>query len=140
MKLSIDKQYKTQDGQPVRIICLDRIDSQWPGIGLYEIAPGCNEGILFINPQGQYSLPLQLVLPQNLIEVTPWGDFQIDEKVMVRSSAVEFWIRQHFAGISEGSKPMTWNNGYSSWTTYDNNDANKTSWTECRRPTPEGLA
>lgn len=33
-KISMDKQYKTRDGRPVRIICVDREDDDYPIVAL----------------------------------------------------------------------------------------------------------
>jgi hypothetical protein len=70
----------------------------------------------------------------DLIEVGPYDDFKVDDPVMVRDDSENKWVRRHFAGVAPDGKPVAWNVGATSWTT-----ESRTSWSFCRRPTPEEL-
>lgn len=64
----------------------------------------------------------------DLIEISPYEDFKIDDKVLVWDGfqSEKYKTKAHFAGIDEDGNPMTWNNGQTSFTsTY------KTEWNFC---------
>lgn len=44
------------------------------------------------------------------------------------------WTKRYFAGVSERSKPETFTDGTTSWSSHG-----KIEWDLCRRPTPEEL-
>lgn len=69
----------------------------------------------------------------DLIEVTPFCEFKIDDKVMVRDGEGS-WKRMHFAGVTMGGRPMVFNDGGTSWSF-----SYKTEWDECRSPTEDEL-
>lgn len=52
----------------------------------------------------------------DLVEVSPYEDFKIDEPVVVRDSDQQQWTRAHFAGVSPNGRPMSWCGGTTSWT------------------------
>lgn len=63
-------------------------------------------------------------------EPSPYEDWQIDDKIE-GSNDGENWTRGHFAGISKNGKPTTWCDGWTSWTTEDDND--KVYWKHARK-------
>jgi hypothetical protein len=64
----------------------------------------------------------------DLIEVSPYADFKIDDKVLVweNSSICPVKRRGHFAGVSEDGKPTIWDMGRTSFT-----ETNKVTWDNC---------
>ena len=63
----------------------------------------------------------------DLIEVSPYADFKIDDKVLVWITK-GIKIKRHFAGISEEGLPMAWEDGQTSFTT-----SLKTAWNYCEK-------
>ena len=76
----------------------------------------------------------------DLVEVSPYDDFEIDEPVMVRDSDDAAWARRHFAGVSNDGLPMAWPNGMTSFSiSCIVRSWRYLEWDECRRPTEEEL-
>ena len=124
----MDKKYKTKDGEPVRILCVDK-PGEYPVVGLI----GSSIHVEVWTLQGQYyeDKPYR----HDLVEVSEWDDFKIDEPVMVRDSEKENWKKAHFAGVSCRGYAKTWQDGETSWTS----DASTLTWKLCRKPTAEEL-
>ena len=131
--ISMDKKYKTRNGLPVRILCLDRKGDMYPVIGLVTIENGA-ESIHTFTADGRFNFS-----PEgdsyDLIEVSPYEDLKIDEPVMVRNSGAIDWSRRHFAGVAANGKVLCWDSGCTSFTAGES-----FGWDEGRRPTPEELA
>jgi len=137
VKIRLDGKYRTENGTTVRIICTDRVDNLCPCIGLWQFGNG-SEGVVYITEDGRYNLGD--LGGKQLIEVSPWSDFQIDEKVMVRDQTTKTWLRGYFAGISDYGLPTTWYGNRTSWSIAALRlSCLRYTWTECRRPTPEEL-
>ena len=112
-KITMTDIYKTVDGQPVRVLCTDRPDSQYPVIAIVGEAGSTSvEGYTsdgFYNSYKSYS-------SKNLIKVGPYDNLQIDDKVVVRDNEKEPWAKRHFAGVNEDGKALAWRSGYTSFT------------------------
>jgi hypothetical protein len=124
------KTYKTMSGRRYRNYCVN-------GGGLYPIHGAIefklNEWILV---RHSWELRSDSLSELDLIEVSPYDDFKIDDPVMVRiNSNSTRWERRYFAGVSTDGLPMAFNEGATSWSAQDRS----TIWCECRRPTPEEL-
>jgi hypothetical protein len=127
--IDMNKTYRTVAGQDVRILCVD-CSGEFPVIGLitrcshprHEVVHGWDSH----GNQGSHP-------NYNLVEVTPWDDFEIDELVMVRNGNGP-WLRRYFAGVDEG-RASSWEWGRTRWTAY----GGRVTWDECRRPTPVEL-
>lgn len=132
--ISMDKKYKTRSGLPVRILCLDMNNPDYPVVGVIRRQSGVEVAAIF-TPEGRFTV-LNGENECDLIEVSPYEDFKIDEPVMVRSSDEGRWCRRHFAGVDPEGRPMAWDSG----TTSFSNARPPLAWHECRRPTPEELA
>jgi len=133
MRVEMSKKYRTRDGETVRILCTDRPDRSYPIIAL----TGEGGWHLVSYTSGGYYSSGGLNSHYDLVEVTEWGDFQVDEPVMVRDKDDSEWERRYFAGVTKEGQPSTWRSGVTSWT---NMDGCPTScWDECRRPTEEEL-
>jgi hypothetical protein len=123
--ISMDKKYKTAYGEPVRILCVDGPDTNFPVIG--------------INVYGIYTWDIHGVSRYEnsnleLIEVSEWDDFKIDDKVIV-SMNNENCHKRYFAGVSLTGHPMTFAEGTTSWTS----KSAPVIWNLCRKPTEEEL-
>lgn len=124
--ISMDKTYKTADGQPMRVLCID-------ANGVYPVISLCVSGVALMHrADGTQYFDERF----NLIEVGPYDDFKIDEKVMVRDTNHEDWRQRLFRGINakDGRAHAC---QLSSWTK-DKRDPSV--WHQCRRPTAEELA
>jgi hypothetical protein len=140
MKISMDKQYKYRNGEPARVLCVDR-----PGIEKYPVLSMTKTGKLYRHTvNGSVCAEKE---DYDLIEVSPYDDFVIDEPVMVRDKTAETWARGYFAGVDKDGIPMTWAEGATSWSivnsatgwTIDGVEEFRYRWHECRRPTPDEL-
>lgn len=68
----------------------------------------------------------------SLVEVQPFEDFKIDEKVLVWDEGDSEKERRYFAGVDRAGdslKPLVFINGSDSWSS----DGNTTSWDFCER-------
>jgi len=127
MKISKDKKYKTRIGLDVKI---------------YEIYEEFNiiHGAAF-DIDGKPVCTLEWDLNgetycsgglggNDLIEVSPYADFKIDDKVLVWDEEYkkEYKHKRYFAGISKDGKPTTWLDGRTSF-----NEEFKNSWEYCEK-------
>ena len=76
------------------------------------------------NLDGIFLLKKESIL--DLIEISPYADFKIDDKVLVWDHGNVNKYKAHFAGIHEAGDPMSWANGRTSFTTDE-----KTEWQNC---------
>ena len=129
MLISMDKKYRTKEGDNVRIVCVD-VNNNYPILGLLMDSNGF-EITQTYDPNGQYYSGISGV--KDLVEVNEYEDFKIDEPVMMRMKNGVKWHERHFAGVDNG-KPMAWANGETSWSSHTT-----CAWDRCRRPTKEEL-
>jgi hypothetical protein len=129
-EISMDKKYRARNGRPARVICVDAKGAQ-PVVAL--VYGGGSEFVINTSLKGEFFDGDLHEL--DLIEVSPYEDFEVDEPVMVRDHEDNRWLRKYFAGVDGDGKPSTWVLGSTKWTS----GGKKTSWGECRRPTPEEL-
>jgi len=136
-KITMDKKYKTRNGKSVRVLCTDMLRPKQTPYPIVALVEWFNEQERVINytKRGSYSKGTEHSF--DLVEVSEWDDFKIDEKVLVRQHGQDYWIHRNFAGIDEDSgQPTTFSKGQSSWTS-----ASKPAlYEECRRPTKEELS
>ena len=125
--ISLDKKYKTRCGYPVRVLCVDRKDTVWPVVAMYQ-KENC-EGVSFhkINDGTAWN-----GRDLDLIEVSPYEDFKKDDKVMVSRNGTE-WVKRYFSH-EENGVPYTFPDGMTSWSGYST-----VGWEFCRKPTQEEL-
>jgi hypothetical protein len=131
--IEMSKKYRNKLGQKVRILCTDSKDQTYPVVGLVEAMTGF-ESVEIYTKDGRYHCDDES--EQDLIEISEWDDFEIDEPVMVMDRVTGDWIRRYFAEVDELGRPCTWVNGCTKWTS----EGDKTHWEQCRRPTAEELA
>ena len=129
--IEMGKKYRTRNGRTVRVICVDAKGTK-PVVSLV-LARDNSESVIRSGPKGELYIGEEDEL--DLIEVTPYDDFKIDEPVMVRchEDAANLWVKRYFAGVMSG-QPYTWDFGATSWSA---DNGYKSRWDECRRPTVE---
>lgn len=114
MKIDMNKKYRTRDGRDVEIIAIyDEINKPVIGHIKGESNSRCwyLDGIYF-----SYDDYKDCVL--DLIEVTPYADFKVDDKVLVLASKNNtVWYKRYFAGLDDDGNPVVFSNGLTSWST-----------------------
>ena len=119
--IDLKKQYRTKDGRPVRLLCNDRRSTQCI-VGLVD--EGDYELLLSWDKDGESAGGSSL---SDLVEVSPYEDFKIDDKVLVKSHHAYEWKKRYFAGVDEDTgQPLTFADGLTSWITNE-----VISWDEC---------
>ncbi len=102
--IDINKKYRTRDGQPVRVLCTDRAASN-PVVVLL----GDKQRVVAYDAGGKLNGAGETGL--DLIEIRPYDDLKIDDKVWA-------WGRpEHFAGVDARGFPTIWGGGKTSHTT-----------------------
>lgn len=126
--IEMSKKYRTRDGRPVRVLCVDR-KSEQPVAALVMIENDL-ECIAAFDADGKYVHCGTIPHEFDLIEVSPYEDYRIDEPVMVRNHPSDAWRPRYFAGVNAEGFARAWNEGGTSWSTQMAN-----TWKFCRRPT-----
>lgn len=134
--IDINKKYKTRDGREVRIYATDG-SGGFSVHGAIKRDDGWGSPLVWAK-DGRFNLDVD-EQPMDLVEVSEWDDFKIDDPVMVARmgndlSEISGWSKRYFAGINEFGKPLTFRDGATSWTADQT-----TTWDLCRKPTPEEL-
>jgi len=131
--ISMNKKYKTRDGRPVRLLCTNRSSK----LTRYTVVALVDKGETLEVYTEDGCATIGCETPQDLIEISEWDDFQVDEPAMVRDKNDSEWERRYFAGVTKEGRPSTWRSGVTSWTNMDG--CSISCWDECRRPTEEEL-
>ena len=116
--IEMHKKYKTRDGRPVRILCVDRKDPVLKVVYAYEV-------------DGFEGIACEDIHGENLIEVHPWEDFKIDDPVIVSDNGLS-WCKRYFAGVNSNGLPTAFNNGTTSFTVP--HPTHITEWNFCKKP------
>ena len=132
-KIDISKKYRTRSGFPVEILKTGLRNSVFSVAALIDttekqIVVGLTEDGNFYVSGRESAL--------DLVEISPYEGFKIDEPVMVRDYEKDSWKKAHFAGVSCRGYAKTWQDGETSWTS----DGSMLTWKFCRRPTSEELS
>lgn len=128
----MNKKYKTKRGLPVRILCVDRKHHEHTVVGLVfgdecEYTTSWNSnGCNFINASNS---------PLDLIEVSPYEDFKVDDLCVVSTNKEKLNTFRYFAKEIEGVAHC-FDNGKTSFT-FDNETL--MAWPNCRKATPEEI-
>ena len=129
--ISMDKTYKTRDGSDVRMVCVNA-GSNAPVVAVV------NDETVSYSADGRFFKSIQHESVWDLVEVSPYADFKIDEPVMVQIHPMGNWSKGYFAGLKSPSvTPTIWANGSTRWSAHCHDI---TRVNECRRPTAEELA
>ena len=89
--ISMDKKYKTRDNQKVRILATD-IDNE-----VYPVAAEISGCIYEFTNEG-YFYPYRGINKLDLIEVSPYEDLKIDDKVIAKFAS-QVQRKAYFAGL-----------------------------------------
>jgi hypothetical protein len=106
------------DGELVRLLCTDRANSgnEKPVVGIIISTGELRSWFLDGSYQGDVG-PHKY----DLVEVSPYHDWKIDEKVWYLSTSLldqgqQRWRAGHFAGVDEEGRPTVWDTGRTSHT------------------------
>lgn len=125
-KISMDKKYRTRDGRDVRVLCTDFTNHEQV-VALVAGVNSSRENLMTFDAYGKYA-SFEVETPFDLIEVTPYEDFKIDDKVLVRRYESAKWTKRYFAGVDENGNPMTYGDGATSWSQHGT-----VSWKFCKK-------
>ena len=128
MPISMNKKYRTKSGSDVTLLSINA-----PLNGAYKIVGVVNNGLFRWSHTGSCSSGAMF----DLVEVSEYEDFKIDDPVMVRDDDTEEWVRRHFAGVTNEGVALCWYGASTSWTV--DADEEKITWWQCRKPTAEEL-
>lgn len=120
--IDINKKYKTRSGKEIKIyeIYEDEIHGAYLDNGKWDHQSWELDGSYFYCDKESCL---------DLIEVKPYEDFKIDDKVLVWDDEQDDEpYQQHFAGINNNGFPQTWEAGRTSFST---KDEIKNSWDNC---------
>lgn len=123
------KKYKTRDGFNVEILKTDlNLEDGRSVVALIERIDGlvlCREyfsnGDRYIDEEFKF----------DLVEVPPYDDFKIDDKVLVWGNESIGVVKRYFAGITRDGKPMTFPAGATSFS--HNKNENFVVWGFCKK-------
>ena len=129
--ITMDKKYRCRDGVPVTVLAvgLNALGS------VVAVRHTTNSGdvIIMLEADGRWTGTDDN--PIDLIEISPYDDYKVDDPVMVSHDG-ELWFRRHFAGVDKDGNPTAFDRGATSWS---KPEYAPTRWEYCRRPTPEEL-
>jgi hypothetical protein len=125
MKVTMSKEYRTRSGKPVEVLAVDLK-------GLYPVIYKCEGYAHYTYHDGRTTNYTES--DYDLVEVSEFEDFKINDWVMVKFIPSPIWVRAHFAGVNSTGKPLVFAYARSYWT----NEGTSTVAC-CRRPTKEEL-
>lgn len=113
--ISMNKQYKTVSGLPVRILCINIKNKNFP-IAAAILNPTGQESILSYTKEGFY-LESGEADRRDLIEVKPWDSLKNGDKCLVRNDECEAWRPRIFKEINNSNMPVTYDttNMFTAW-------------------------
>ncbi len=123
-KVSMDKKYEPKNKQFTCEIITISLNNEFP-VAIKCTDKSGHQTIKQYKENGQYYF--NMPSDYDLIEVSTYADFKIDDKVVVWDSASSIKLNRHFAGISDSGKPMAFAEGMTSFTA----DCRKTDWDNC---------
>lgn len=129
--IEMHKKYKTRDGRPVRILCVDREDCDYPVVALVTNEKHCEIAVVYSCYGSFTGTHNNHVL--DLIEVQPWDDFKIDDQVLVKEYEEGKWKKRYFAGVSDRGLPLAFKDGCTSWSS----EGEALDWNFCKKPDQE---
>ena len=110
-EIGMNKKYRTRDSRDVRLLIIaeDVLDK-------HRVIGVVDSKIQSWTIHGQYSGKYET--EYDLIEVNPYADFEIDDKVIVWNDGVGIKCRGYFAGVGVShERPLIWDDGQTSWST-----------------------
>jgi len=122
-KIDMTKKYRTRSGLSVRVLCVDLKNPTYSVLAL--VLDGDRELCVFAKSNGDLFAGNDVY---GLVEVTPWSDLKIDDKVAVRASELHNWRPRYFAGLNEHGVPQAFTDGA---TSFSNEGCVSNDWTFC---------
>jgi hypothetical protein len=117
-EIEMGKTYRTRDGASVRILCTDRQFYAFPVLALASREWG--EEVLSFTKYGTgiaTSTSGSGGNKDDLIEVTPWDDVEVDTKIYVRKDESFTWLPRHFCRYDRATRRVyAFENGSTSFT------------------------
>lgn len=129
--IDINKQYKTRNGNPVRILCTDRKTMTFTVVGFIymdgtEIPSSWTaKGNHWANEQ---------INDNDLIEVSQYNDFKVDDLCVVKCHKYGIEFFRYFSKEINGL-PYCFRDGKTSYTAEEHTNY----WNYCRKATPEEI-
>jgi len=122
MKISKDKKYKLRMGGDIKIY--EILDGYV--FGAYRVKGSKEFNAARWECNGNYLLDSESCL--DLIEISPYADFKIDDKVLVWNHTKNIISKCYFAGIDDHGNPQSWHGGRTSF-----NETLKLTWQNCEK-------
>jgi hypothetical protein len=122
--VQMGKRYKTRDGLDVEVLKTD-LKCTLPVVVVITLESG-EEVLRCFRNNGSYGVAFSSAC--DLIEVSPYDEFQIDDKVGVSNDGMN-WHKRHFAGVSSDGRAMVFDKGMTSWSS----SGRKSLWNYCVR-------
>lgn len=117
-KIEMGKKYKTKNGHDVEILKIGANLLEGRSVIVLIKRPYQEDDVMIYFSDGKCFNNVDC--GDDLIAVTPYDDFKIDDKVLVWDSLnYDNKKKRHFAGVDKDGKPMTFPIGTTSFT-YDN--------------------
>lgn len=118
MKIELGKKYRTMDGRSVDLLAIrPELHQRIIGIVDNAIEQWHEDGFYFDDEESCY----------DLIEVTPYADFKVDDKVLVSNFNVNKWYRRHFKNVVDSHKVECFVDGQTQWSS----KGISTPWDKC---------
>jgi hypothetical protein len=134
--ITMDKNYQTRSGLPVRIICVDR-KGEYPVVAIANEDDGTGGYIIDTTIDGAYVYVVgfaQEYDQYDIIEIDLMKDVQVDDKILVRDSVIDDWQKKHYAGKDDNFY-YTWPHGTTSWSTGFHSEIDRVGWKLAKLPT-----
>lgn len=128
--ITMDKKYRCRDGVPVTVLAVG-LNAHGSVVAVRHNTN--SDVVIMLSSDGRWADNYDN--PMDLIELSPYDDFKIDDKVMVSLDA-DVWFKRHFAGVDIDGTPTAFEDGSTSWSRLRYEIIH---WKYCRRPTPEEL-
>lgn len=119
-KIGMNKKYKTRGGLDARILCIDSGHPNYPVVAIIGNYP------MTFTSQGSFDISWN-ESEEALIEVSPYEDYKVDDKVFVSMDG-DSWEKRYFAYVKNGA-PWTWSHGATSWSA----GGNTSIWNYCKK-------
>jgi len=131
--ISMDKQYKTRRGRDVLLLTTNGKRASSAVVAILEHGKD-NEAVVTYYANGK--LLSTNTHDLDLIEVSPFEAFEIDDKVWVWDEDMTIASPRHFAGVRTDGYPLTWADGKTSFSI--GIEGYKTMWDYCTKEKPNG--
>jgi hypothetical protein len=126
--ICMTKQYKTTDGRPVQILSTTVVNDPYTVAALVSNAEG-EQALVKYTSCGKYFATGNTPSIHDLVEITPYDDFKVDDKVLV-SNTGHTWHKRYFSHVTDEGEPCTFYSGGTSWS---QEDSHTIKWVLCKK-------